>query len=54
MADNKFAAYICSGCGIGDTLEVAATGEDRQEGRQDGGGQEPPLPVQRRRRADDQ
>jgi len=24
MADNKFAAYICSGCGIGDTLDVAA------------------------------
>jgi quinone-modifying oxidoreductase subunit QmoB len=24
MADNKFAAYICSGCGIGDTLNVGA------------------------------
>ncbi len=24
MADNKFAAYICSGCGIGDTLDVGA------------------------------
>ena len=24
MADNKFAAYICAGCGIGDTLDVAA------------------------------
>jgi len=23
MADNKFAAYICSGCGIGDRLDVA-------------------------------
>jgi quinone-modifying oxidoreductase subunit QmoB len=23
MADNKFAAYICSGCGIGDVLDVA-------------------------------
>ena len=23
MADNKFAAYICSGCGIGDALDVA-------------------------------
>ncbi|MBU0752012.1 MAG: hydrogenase iron-sulfur subunit [Gammaproteobacteria bacterium] len=23
MADNKFAAYICSGCGIGDTMDVA-------------------------------
>ncbi|MCK9387254.1 MAG: hydrogenase iron-sulfur subunit [Sulfuritalea sp.] len=23
MADNKFAAYICSGCGIGDTLDIA-------------------------------
>ncbi|WP_131111963.1 hydrogenase iron-sulfur subunit [Sulfuricystis thermophila] len=23
MADNKFAAYICSGCGIGDILDVA-------------------------------
>ena len=24
MADNKFAAYICSGCGIGDVLNVGA------------------------------
>jgi quinone-modifying oxidoreductase subunit QmoB len=24
MADNKFAAYICSGCGIGDVLDVKA------------------------------
>jgi quinone-modifying oxidoreductase subunit QmoB len=24
MADNKFAAYICSGCGIGDVLDVGA------------------------------
>jgi quinone-modifying oxidoreductase, subunit QmoB len=24
MADNKFAAYICSGCGIGDKLDIAA------------------------------
>jgi quinone-modifying oxidoreductase, subunit QmoB len=24
MADNKFAAYVCSGCGIGDVLDVAA------------------------------
>ncbi|CAG0992686.1 partial heterodisulfide reductase subunit A2, partial [Rhodocyclaceae bacterium] len=24
MADNKFAAYICSGCGIGDKLDVGA------------------------------
>ena len=24
MADNKFAAYICAGCGIGDTLKIAA------------------------------
>jgi quinone-modifying oxidoreductase subunit QmoB len=24
MADNKYAAYICSGCGIGDTLDVGA------------------------------
>ncbi|MDX9766249.1 MAG: hydrogenase iron-sulfur subunit [Ectothiorhodospiraceae bacterium] len=24
MADNKFAAYICSGCGIGDVLDIAA------------------------------
>ena len=24
MADNKFAAYICSGCGIGDKLDVPA------------------------------
>jgi len=24
MADNKFAAYICSGCGIGDVLDVPA------------------------------
>ncbi|MBS1172407.1 MAG: hdrA, partial [Proteobacteria bacterium] len=23
MADNKFAAYVCSGCGIGDRLDVA-------------------------------
>ena len=23
MADNKFAAYVCSGCGIGDVLDVA-------------------------------
>ncbi|MFZ1900979.1 MAG: hypothetical protein WAU35_10855, partial [Azonexus sp.] len=22
MADNKFAAYICSGCGIGDAIKV--------------------------------
>ena len=22
MADNKFAAYICSGCGIGDAMKV--------------------------------
>ena len=22
MADNKFAAYICSGCGIGDKMDV--------------------------------
>jgi len=24
MADNKFAAYICSGCGIGDVLDIKA------------------------------
>ena len=24
MADNKFAAYICAGCGIGETLDVKA------------------------------
>ena len=24
MADNKFAAYVCTGCGIGDKLDVAA------------------------------
>ena len=24
MADNKFAAYICSGCGIGDVLNTGA------------------------------
>ncbi len=24
MADNKFAAYICAGCGIGETLDVAS------------------------------
>ena len=24
MADNKFAAYICSGCGLGDKLDIGA------------------------------
>ncbi|MCX7896695.1 MAG: FAD-dependent oxidoreductase [Rhodocyclaceae bacterium] len=24
MAENKFAAYICSGCGLGDTLDIGA------------------------------
>jgi quinone-modifying oxidoreductase subunit QmoB len=24
MADNKFASYICSGCGLGDALDIAA------------------------------
>ena len=36
MADNKFAAYICSGCGLGDvldikTLEKVATKEGKMQ-----------------------
>ncbi len=34
MADNKFAAYICSGCGIGDKLDVAQlTSVAKKEGK---------------------
>ena len=24
MADNKFAAYLCAGCGLGEVLDLAA------------------------------
>jgi quinone-modifying oxidoreductase subunit QmoB len=34
MADNKFAAYVCSGCGIGDKLDVAQlTSIAKKEGK---------------------
>ena len=34
MADNKFAAYICAGCGIGDTLDVKSLEKvARKEGK---------------------
>ncbi len=46
MSEMKTAAYICSGCGLGDQLDIDATVKDRTKRRQDGRGARTCIPVQ--------